>query len=103
MPSVSSRLLRQSSLYALGNIALKASGLLLAVLYLNPAYLSVADFGYYGLLIVTSQFAIFIAGLGLGAGLLKFMTDAAYESAHPVLPLGVHCLLRCFLSLRRSL
>lgn len=38
---VSSRLIRQSGTYTLGNLALKASGLLLAVLYLNPAYLTV--------------------------------------------------------------
>ncbi len=84
--SVSSRLLRQGGLYALGNVALKASGLLLAVLYLNPAYLTVEGFGYFSLLIFTAQFCTFIAGLGLGMGLLKFMTDPAYEREHDALP-----------------
>lgn len=89
MESISSRLIRQSGLYALGNVALKASGLLLAVFYLNPAYLSPEDFGYYGLLIVTAQLGIFVAGMGLNMGLLKFMTDAAYEADRPSLPFTV--------------
>ncbi len=84
--SISSRLLRQGGLYALGNVALKASGLLLAVLYLNPAYLTVEGFGYFSLLIFTAQFCTFIAGLGLGTGLLKFMADPAYEGEHEALP-----------------
>ena len=86
MTSIPSRLLRQSSLYALGNIALKASGLLLAVLYLNPTYLSVADFGYFSLLIVTSQLGIFLVGLGIGTGLLKFMADPDYRAERDALP-----------------
>lgn len=86
MTNTSSRLLRQSSLYALGNVALKASGLLLAVLYLNPTYLSVADFGYFSLLIVTSQLGIFLVGLGIGTGLLKFMADPEYREDRDALP-----------------
>ncbi len=84
--SVASRLMRQSGVYALGNVALKASGLLLAVLYLNPAYLSVEAFGYFSLLFVTSQLGIFLVGLGIGTGLLKFMTDPAYARAQAALP-----------------
>ncbi len=83
---VSSRLIRQSGTYALGNLALKASGLLLAVLYLNPAYLTVEGFGYFSLLIFTAQFCMFIAGMGLGMGLLKFMADPVYEREYEALP-----------------
>ncbi len=86
MKSISSRLIRQSGLYALGNVALKASGLLLAVLYLNPAYLTVQGFGYFSLLIVTAQLGIYVVGLGLGTGLLKFMADPAYEPEREALP-----------------
>ena len=86
MASVSSRLIRQGSIYALGNVAIKVSGLLLAVIYLNPAYLSVEDFGYFSLLFVTSQFGIFFVGLGLGTGLMKFMADPAYADERPRLP-----------------
>lgn len=86
MKRVSSRLLRQSSLYALGNVALKASGLVLAVLYLNPAYLPVEAFGYFSLLIVTSQLCIYGAGLGIGTGMLKYMADPAYAERREALP-----------------
>ena len=86
MKSISSRLLQQSGLYALGNVALKASGLVLAVLYLNPAYLPVDGFGYFSLLIVTAQLGIFVVGLGLGMGLLKFMADPDYEADREALP-----------------
>ena len=84
--SVASRLLRQTGWYALSNLALKASGLVLAVLYLNPAYLAVEEFGYFSLLIFTAQFCTFVAGFGLGTGLLKFMADPAYERDHQSLP-----------------
>ena len=86
MKSISSRLLRQSGLYALGNVALKASGLALAVLYLNPNYLTVEEFGYFGLMIVTAQFGLYVVGLGLGMGLLKFMADPDYEAEREALP-----------------
>lgn len=83
---VAGRLLRQSGLYAIGNASLKAGGLLLALLYLNPAYLTVQQFGYFGLLMVTAQLATFVVGLGMGTGLLKHMTDTAYAAEHPALP-----------------
>lgn len=86
MTSFSARLLRQGGIYALGNVALKASGLLLAVLYLNPAYLSVEAFGYFSILFVTAQLGIYLAGLGLGTGLMKFLADPAYARAHAALP-----------------
>ncbi len=86
MKSISSRLLRQSGFYALGNIALKASGLALAVLYLNPNYLSVEEFGYFGLMIATTQFGLYAVGLGLSVGLMKLMADPDYEAEREALP-----------------
>jgi len=77
---------RQSGVYALGNIALKASGLLIAPLYLNPELLTVEGFGQFALLNVTAQLAIFIVGLGLGQGLLKFVTDPDLAHKREVLP-----------------
>lgn len=74
-----SRVLKQGGWYALGNILVKASGLLLAPIYLNPAYLSTQAFGYFALLMVTAQLGICSVGLGLGRGLLKFFLDPAYE------------------------
>jgi len=86
MKDLASRLLRQSGLYAAGNVALKASGLFLAVFYLNPDYLSVEAFGYFSLLFVTAQLAIYVVGFGLGNGLLKFMTDPDYAAEQDALP-----------------
>lgn len=79
-------LVRQSGIYALGNAAAKLSGLVLAPLYLNEAYLSPESFGYFALLIVTSQLGIFVAGLGLGTGLLKFMSDPQHAAERGALP-----------------
>ena len=84
--NVLSRLLRQSGWYALGNFGVKLSGLLLAVLYLNPAYITVKGFGYFSLLLFTAKFCTFVAGLGLGTGLLKFMADPEYEQEYEALP-----------------
>ncbi len=86
MKSISSRLLSQSGFYALGKIALKASGLALAVLYLNPEYLTVEEFGYFGLMIATAQFGLYAVGLGLSVGLMKLMADPDYEAERDALP-----------------
>ncbi len=77
---------RQSGVYAAGNIALKASGLLIAPLYLNPNLLSVEGFGQFALLNVTAQLAIFVVGLGLSQGLLKFITDPNLAEKRPAIP-----------------
>ena len=81
-----SGLARQSGIYALGNAAAKLSGLVLAPLYLNTAYLSLESYGYFALLIVTAQLGIFVAGLGLGTGLLKFMSDPQHVAERGALP-----------------
>ena len=80
------RVIRQSAIYAVGNATVKASGLLLAPLYLNPAYLTVENFGYFALLSVTAQLGIFAVGLGLAHGLLKFMSDPELQHERQALP-----------------
>jgi len=71
------RLAWQSGVYALGNLALKAAGLLLLPLLLDPALLSQADYGYLGLLEAVAQLAIAVTGLGLASGLLRYTTTSA--------------------------
>lgn len=71
------RLLRQSGIYALSGIATKAAGLLLLVLYLDPALLAQAEFGRLVLLETTANLLIVVAGLGLAQGLLRYATDPA--------------------------
>ena len=83
---VLTRLIRQSGFYALGNFAVKGAGLLLAPFLLNPAYLSVAEYGYFALLGVTGQLGIFIVGLGLGMGLLRFLSDETPGPDREALP-----------------
>jgi O-antigen/teichoic acid export membrane protein len=66
------RLAWQSGVYSLGNLAVKAAGLLLLPLYLDPARLVQADYGYLGLLEAVAQLAIAVAGLGVASGLLRY-------------------------------
>lgn len=67
------RLLRQSGLYALGNVAIKLSGLVLAPFYLDTAYLQLGEYGNLAVLMVFAQICIMIMGLGFGTGLLKYV------------------------------
>ena len=77
MASPFARLVRQGGVYTLGNVALKAGGLVLLLLYLDPALLSQADYGRLVLLETVAQLAVVLAGFGLAQGLLKFGTDPA--------------------------
>lgn len=74
------RLARQSTIYAVGNVAAKASGLLIVPLYLN--LLPQADYGYLGLLTAIAVVAVPLAGFGLTTGLLTFLAapDAGPEA-----------------------
>ncbi|HLA64709.1 MAG TPA: polysaccharide biosynthesis C-terminal domain-containing protein [Rhodothermales bacterium] len=69
------RLARHGALYTLSTVAVKVAGLLLLPLFTNPAYLAQADYGRFQLLEVTAQILIFVGGLGLAQGLLKFVHD----------------------------
>lgn len=86
MGNMIGRIARQSGLYALSNVLLKLSGLFLSIFYLNDAYLSPTDYAHFGLLEVTAQLSILIVGCGLGAGLIKFLTDDAYQEEHAAMP-----------------
>lgn len=81
-----SRLLRQGGTYAIGNMLLKASGLLLAPLYLNTTLLSQEEFGYFVTLEATAHLAIPLFGLGIATALLKFMVDPDLEDLHTDVP-----------------
>jgi len=83
------RLLRQSSVYALGNLLLKASGLVLAPLYLNTALLPQVAYGQLVLLDATAQLLLPLLSLGLPLGLLKFATDPLPYERQKALPFTV--------------
>src|SRR5690606_33237830 len=70
------RLARQSGAYALGNVAVKSSGLVLAAFYLDPAYLPKADFGYLSQLDALARVVLLVGSLGLPLGLIKFAVAA---------------------------
>lgn len=88
-PGMLGRLLRQGSIYAVGNLLLKASGLLLAPLYLNTALLSQEAYGYLVLLEATAQLLLPLLGLGLTTGLFKFATDPARREDQEAVPFTV--------------
>jgi len=87
--STLSRLLWQGSVYALGNLLLKASGLLLAPLYLNTTLLPQVAYGYLVLLEATTQLLLPLLGLGLTTGLLKFATDPTQRDRQEAVPFTV--------------
>lgn len=69
------RLLRQSGIYALANVAAKASGLVLLVFYGDPEVLPQAEFGYLGLLDAVKMFALLLAGVGIPLGIIRFSSS----------------------------
>jgi O-antigen/teichoic acid export membrane protein len=80
MNGMLARLARQSGAYALGNVAVKSSGLLLAVFYLDPAYLPKAEFGYLAQLDALARVVLLVGSLGLPLGLIKFAVAAGTPS-----------------------
>ncbi|MDX1741590.1 MAG: polysaccharide biosynthesis protein, partial [Rhodothermales bacterium] len=70
---------RQSGIYSLGNVAVKAAGLLLAPILLNSEFLEIADYGYLALLLVTAQLCTLTFGVGIASGLLRFYSDPRFE------------------------
>lgn len=84
MSGIFARLIRQSGLYALLAMGVKASGLIILPLYVN--LLPTAAFGQFELLDTTARFAILIADLGVASGLLRFMTTKEHEAWRPALP-----------------
>jgi len=66
------RIAVQGAWYAAGTSLVKLSGFLLLPVLTNPAYLSVADYGRWGVLETTVQIAVVVLGLSLAAGLVRF-------------------------------
>jgi O-antigen/teichoic acid export membrane protein len=77
------RVVRQTAVYAIGNVAVKASGLILAPLYLNTDLLPREAYGHLVLLEAAAQITIPIAGMGMATGMLKFMSEAEEDPAIP--------------------
>lgn len=80
MASLLTRLAGQSGIYALGNAAIKAGGLVLLLFYLDPALLAQAEYGRLILLETAASLLTVIAGLGLAQGLLKYATDPDFAA-----------------------
>ena len=83
------RLVTQSGIYAIGSMLIKASGILLAPIYLNPEHLLEVEFGTFSLLEVTGQISILAIGLGLHVSLMKYMSDDSWEGRQEVVPFTV--------------
>lgn len=77
MASTLLKALRQSGVYALANLAAKGAGLILLVFYLDPAYLSQADYGRLMLFETGAALLITLGGLGLAPGFLKAAADTS--------------------------
>jgi O-antigen/teichoic acid export membrane protein len=87
LASVFSKLVKQGSVYALGNAAIKASGLLLAPFYLDEALLARTAFGNLVLIEATAQLLIPLIGLGLTTAMLRFVADDRKASEHADVPI----------------
>lgn len=74
------RLAHQSGIYTLGNLAIKAGGLVLLLFYLDPALLDQAEYGRLVLLETGASLLSVGAGLGLAQGLLKYATDPDFAA-----------------------
>lgn len=79
-------LIKQSGLYALGNVAIKLSGLILAPLYLNSTILTVEAYGQFAVLYVFAQICIISVGLGLGTGMLRYVGKEEKAKEQDALP-----------------
>lgn len=79
------QLLQQGSAYAVANVLFKVAGFFLAFIYLDPQYLTVAANGEREILLITTQIAAALFGLGLSNGLLKFWAESEEEGARDAL------------------
>jgi O-antigen/teichoic acid export membrane protein len=65
----------QGAWYAVGSALTKLSGFLLLPILTNTRYLSVADYGRWGIFEITAQLAVSILGLALPLGLVRFWAE----------------------------
>lgn len=70
------RILKNSFIYALGNISRKAIGFVLLPLYLKK--LSISDYGILGIMEISSQALIAVFGFGLYMALNRWYLDESY-------------------------
>ncbi len=69
-------LFNQSTVYSIGNVAIKIVGLFLIPLCLNPKYLSVAEFNLWGIIVPASQILVIVIGLGLNQSVIRYYADS---------------------------
>lgn len=84
--TVFARLARQSSVYTLGNILIKLSGLLVVPLLWNTTFLSEVGLANLAVLEGTAQMAIAFIGSGLTSGMLALMADPKWREHHEAIP-----------------
>jgi O-antigen/teichoic acid export membrane protein len=70
------RIAVQGAWYAMGSALVKVSGLILLPILTNTRYLSVADYGLWGVLEISAQIAVATLGLAIPAGLLRFYSES---------------------------
>ena len=75
------RLFQQSGIYTLASVAGKASGFVVTLYYVDPSYLSKADFGTFDYLLSVLMIALLVAGAGLPLGILRFATSREVPEA----------------------
>ncbi len=69
------RLVTQGGIYALGNVAIKASGFILAPILTNKQYLAVESYGELSLMLITGLLATGVFSLGMPVALVRYMTN----------------------------
>jgi O-antigen/teichoic acid export membrane protein len=70
----------QGAWYAIGNVLIKISGLLLLPVYTNTRYLGVEEYGLWGVLEVTVQLGVTMFSLQLASGVVRFYVDPKYRN-----------------------
>jgi O-antigen/teichoic acid export membrane protein len=69
------RIAVQGAWYAAGSALVKVSGLILLPVVTNTRFLSVADYGFWGVLEISAQIAVATLGLALTVGLVRFYNE----------------------------
>jgi O-antigen/teichoic acid export membrane protein len=69
-------LFSQSTIYSIGNVAIKIVGLFLIPLCLNPEYLTVDEFNFWGIIVPASQVLVILIGLGLNQSVIRYYGDS---------------------------
>jgi O-antigen/teichoic acid export membrane protein len=69
------RIAVQGAWYAAGSALAKVSGLILLPVLTNTRFLSVADYGFWGVLEISAQIAVATLGLSLSVGLVRFYNE----------------------------